>query len=319
MTSGVCMKQDLASRLPHVRGRYTACAPLGQTSWFRTGGNAEVLFKPVDLDDLAAFLAACPQDIPVTVLGVCSNVIIRDGGIPGVTIRMGAGFTDMSVDANGVLTTGAAALDVNVATFAARHSRAGLEFFSGIPGCIGGALRMNAGAYGGETKDVLIDATGVTRAGEIKTLSVDEMGMSYRHSEVDAGFVFTSARFKTSAGEVDEINARMDDIRQKRASSQPIRARTGGSSFANPTPDELEALGLPLDLKIWKMIDEVGGRGLVVGGAQMSEQHCNFMLNANDATSADLENLGEEIRRRVFEKFGYEPRWEIRRVGVSAV
>lgn len=316
--NSVCTKTDLASRLPQVRGRYTAGAPLGQTSWFRCGGAAEVLFKPADEADLAAFLAGCPADIPVTVLGVCSNVIIRDGGIVGVTIRMGAGFTDISVDDDGVVNTGAAALDVNVATVAARHARTGLEFFSGIPGSIGGALRMNAGAYGGETKDVLISATGVTRDGQIKTMTPDEMGMSYRHTDVDEGFVFTSAKFRTEAGNVDAINARMNDIREKRAASQPIRARTGGSTFANPTADELEALGLPADLKIWKMIDEVGGRGLMVGGAQMSEQHCNFMLNANDATAADLEALGEEIRKRVQDKFGYLPRWEIRRIGVAA-
>ena len=308
-------KTNLADRLPVVRGRYTANAPLGATSWFRCGGNAEVLFKPADTEDLAAFLAACPDDIPVTVLGVCSNVIIRDGGIPGVTVRMGAGFTDVDIDADGLLTAGAAVLDVNVATAAQRAGRTGLEFFCGIPGSVGGALRMNAGAYGSETVDVLHSATAIDRAGCIHTYKPGQMDMTYRHCGIPENFVFTSAVFVTTPGDVAIIESNMNEIRNKRASTQPIRARTGGSTFANPTPEELAVHNLPSDLKIWQMIDRVGGRGLTQGGAQMSELHCNFMLNVNEATSADLETLGEEIRRRVKEEYGYEPRWEIKRIG----
>lgn len=316
MSTAPVFKTDLADRLPVVRGRYTANAPLGSTSWFRCGGNAEVLFKPADAEDLAMFLAGCPDDIPVTVLGVCSNVIIRDGGIPGVTVRMGAGFTDVDIDADGLLTAGAAVLDINVATAAQRAGRAGLEFFSGIPGSVGGALRMNAGAYGSETVDVLHTATAIDRTGRIYTYKPSQMDMTYRHCGIPENFVFTSATFVTVPGDKAEIEARMNDIRDKRAATQPIRSKTGGSTFANPTPEELKLAQLPADLKVWQMIDKVGGRGLKVGGAQMSELHCNFMLNVDNATSADLECLGEEIRRRVHAEYGYRPRWEIKLIGV---
>lgn len=319
MTATPAFKGDLADRLPAVRGRYTANAPLGATSWFRCGGNAEVLFKPADIEDLAAFLAGCPDDISVTVLGVCSNVIIRDGGIPGVTVRMGAGFTDIDIDAaTGLVTAGAAALDVNVATAAQRAGRTGLEFLCGIPGSVGGALRMNAGAYGSEIVDVLHSATAIDRGGRIHTYVPSQMDMTYRHCGIPENFIFAGAVFNSQPGDADEIAARMDDIREKRASTQPVRARTGGSTFANPTPAELVAAGLPEGLKIWQMIDKVGARGLTVGGAQMSELHCNFMLNVNDATSADLECLGEEIRRRVHAEYGYMPRWEIKHIGIPS-
>lgn len=306
-------------KLPIVRGRYTENAPLGDTSWFRCGGRAQTLFKPADVDDLAKFLAGCPEDVPITVLGVCSNVIIRDGGIPGVTIKLGGAFADVDVDArSGQVTAGAAALDVNVATAAQRAGRAGLEFFSGIPGSVGGALRMNAGAYGRETVDVLIEATTLDRAGCVRHYKPSQMDMSYRYNGIPENFIFTSATFAATPDDPAAIELRMNDIRERRAASQPIRARTGGSTFANPTPDELVKAGLALDLKAWQMIDKAGCRGLTKGGAQMSEQHCNFMINTGGATSTDLETLGEDVRKRVKDEFGYELRWEIKRLGIPA-
>ncbi len=303
-------------KLPLVRGRYTENAPLGETSWFRCGGRAEVLFKPADSKDLEDFLGGCPEDVPVTVLGVCSNVIIRDGGIKGVVIKLGGAFAESDVDAaNGIVTAGAAALDINVATAAQRAGLAGLEFLSGVPGSVGGALRMNAGAYGHETVDVLIEATTIDRMGMTRRYKPSEMDMSYRYNGIPENFIFTQAKFKVTPDELDAIEARMSAIREKRNATQPVRARTGGSTFANPTPDELKANNLPEGLKSWQMIDKVGGRGLTIGGAQMSELHCNFMLNTGNATSAELEALGEEIRRRVLAEYGYSLRWEIKRIG----
>jgi len=304
-------------RLPAVRGRYTENAPLGDTSWFRCGGRADVLYKPADLEDLMQFLAGCPEDVKVTVLGVCSNVIIRDGGIPGVTIKLGGAFAEIDVDkTTGHVTAGAAALDLNVATMAQRAGRSGLEFLCGIPGSIGGAIRMNAGAYGRETVDVLVEATTVDRAGQVRRYKPSQMDMSYRYNGIPENFIFTSAIFMTGEDDPAHIDRRMNEIKDKRASTQPIRARTGGSTFANPTPDELAALGIQEGMKAWQMIDKVGGRGFSIGGAQMSEQHCNFMLNTGNATSEQLEDLGEEMRRRVKDMFGYGLRWEIKRLGV---
>lgn len=306
----------MLTRLPLVRGRYTENAPLGETSWFRCGGRAEVLYKPADFEDLADFLKGCPEDIPVTVLGVCSNVIIRDGGIMGVTIKLGGAFAEIEVDKDaGVISAGAAALDLNVAVAAQRGGLAGLEFLSGIPGSIGGAIRMNAGAYGRETVDVLLEATTLDRMGVFRHYKPSEMDMSYRYNGIPENFIFTSAKFKGVPDDPAAIEARMNEIKEKRAATQPIRARTGGSTFANPTPDELRAHGLPEGLKAWQMIDKVGGRGLTIGGAQMSDLHCNFMLNTGHATSAELEALGEEVRKRVKDMFGYELRWEIKRIG----
>lgn len=306
----------MLDRLPPVRGRYTQNAPLGDTSWFRCGGCAEVLYKPADADDLAEFLKAAPADIPVRVLGVCSNTIIRDGGIRGVTIRLGGAFAGVAADPEtGMVKAGAAALDVNVAEAARRASLAGLEFLSGIPGTVGGALRMNAGAYGREIADVLVTAHTLDRAGNARSYAPGEMGLGYRHNDLAEDVIFTGATLQATPGAGEEISARMAEIKEKREGSQPIRARTGGSTFANPKPEELQALNLPQTLKAWQMIDAVGGRGLMVGGAQMSDQHCNFMLNTGGATAADLENLGEEIRKRVHDKFGYDLRWEIKRIG----
>lgn len=306
------------NRLPPVRGRYTENAPLGDTSWFRCGGRAEVLYKPADFEDLSKFLSGCPEDIRVTVLGVCSNVIIRDGGIPGVTIKLGGAFAEIDVDPKtGNVSAGAAALDVNVATAAQRAGRTGLEFLSGIPGSVGGAVRMNAGAYGRETVDALVETTTLDRSGQVRHYKPSQMDMSYRYNGIPENFIFTSAIFATTEDSPVIIDERMAAIREKRTSTQPVRARTGGSTFANPTSDELLTAGLPEGLKAWQMIDKVGGRGLTMGGAQMSDLHCNFMLNTGNATSADLEALGEEIRHRVKAEFGYELRWEIKRIGTQ--
>jgi len=302
------------SMLPAVRGRYTENAPLGEVGWFRCGGRADVLFKPEDEDDLASFLAGCPAEIPVHVFGVLSNTIIRDGGIRGVVIRLGREFA--GIETNGVrVTAGAAALDGNVAMAAANAGIAGLEFFSGVPGTIGGALRMNAGAYGTETRDVLVEAVALDRHGNIHRMSPRQMGMSYRHTEVPEDFIFTQGVFTGSSGAQETIKAHIADIKGRRAATQPIREKTGGSTFANPSSQELEAAGLPEGTKAWQLVDRVGGRGLCVGGAAMSELHANFMINTGTATATDLETLGEEIIRRVREQCGIILRWEIKRIG----
>lgn len=305
-----------AAELPAVRGRYTENAPLGAMGWFKCGGTAEILFKPADLEDLCDFLAACPKDIPVQVFGALSNTIIRDGGLPGVTIRLGREFAGIEVDGESVK-AGALALDANVAQVAAENGIAGLEFFSGIPGTIGGALRMNAGCYGTETKDVLVSCEAVDRHGKLHTLTPAQMHMTYRHIGVPEDLIFVSAKFKGQKDNPDKVMERMAEIKMKREASQPIREKTGGSTFANPSPENIAKAGQPEGTKVWQLIDAVGGRGLGIGGAVMSEKHCNFMINEGGATSADLENLGEEIRKRVSEKFGISLRWEIKRVGIN--
>jgi UDP-N-acetylmuramate dehydrogenase len=288
------------SQMPSVRGRLTENAPLAPTSWFRVGGSADILFKPADIDDLGQFLTALPDDIPVTVLGVCSNIIIRDGGIRGVVIKLGRDFTNITHDdETGIVSAGASALDINVAQYAARAGLGGLEFLSGIPGTIGGALRMNAGAYGGEVKDILIDAIFMNRNGVVETVAEADMDLSYRHNGLPSDIIFLSARFKTFPTDTDEALAKIDEIREKRRDTQPTKAQTGGSTFANPD-----------GYKAWELIDAVGGRGLTIGGAMMSDKHCNFMLNDGTATAADLENLGDELRRRVMDKFNIDLRWE---------
>jgi UDP-N-acetylmuramate dehydrogenase len=295
--------------LPPVRGRYTSDAPLGSVGWFRAGGTAEVLFKPADLEDLQTFLAQCPSHITLTILGVLSNTIIRDGGVGGVTIRLGREFAGIDIQDDGLVQVGAAALDVNTAEAAAQAGLTGLEFLCGVPGSIGGALAMNAGAYGGEIKDILVTAQFVDREGILHHLSADDLNMAYRHSEIPAGWMATGAVLKAAGRDAPEaILAHMSSIREKRAATQPIRSQTGGSTFANPKPDELAAAGLPEGTKSWQVVDKVGGRGLQIGGAQMSELHAG-------ATGADLENLGEEIRRRVMDSFGLDMHWEIRRIG----
>lgn len=309
------MSESLIKRLPQVRGRLTENADIGSGTWFRVGGPAEILFRPADREDLSAFLAACPMDVPITVLGVCSNMIIRDGGIRGVVIKLGRDFADIDHDKDGVIKAGAAALDMNVAQYAAREGLGGVEFLSGIPGTIGGALRMNAGAYGGETVDNLIDAKVMDRDGSIHVFTAEDMGMTYRHNNLPDTYIFLSGRFRTIPEASEIIQGRIDEIRARRHESQPVKARTGGSTFANPSVEDLRACGLPDDTKTWQLVDKVGGRGLTIGDASMSEKHCNFMLNNGDATAADLENLGEEIRRRVKDQFGLTLRWEIKRIG----
>ncbi|NNG04328.1 MAG: UDP-N-acetylmuramate dehydrogenase [Inquilinus sp.] len=296
----------LIERLPPLRGRLTENAPLAGVTWFRVGGPAEVMFKPEDLDDLADFLAGCPADVPITVIGVASNLLVRDGGVRGVVIRLGRAFVDIAVD-GGTVTAGAAALDVNVARTARNAGLTGLEFLVGIPGTIGGALRMNAGAYGSEIKDVLVEARAIDRAGKPLTLAPEAMGLSYRHTDVPEDVIFTGAVLRAGPGEKDKIAARMAEIGEARGSTQPVRARTGGSTFANPPGH-----------KAWELIDKAGCRGLRVGGAQVSEMHCNFLINTGDATAGDLETLGETVRDRVREAHGIELRWEIRRIGEPA-
>lgn len=303
-----------ADDLPAVRGSYTDNASLGRKSWFKCGGTAEVLFKPADIEDLQHFLTEKPADIPVTVLGAMSNCIIRDGGIPGVTIRLGKEFGKIDVKGEEVH-AGALALDANVARQAAEAGIGGLEFFSGIPGSIGGALRMNAGCYGTETKDVLVSARAIDGGGNLHTLTSDQMGMTYRHTSTPDDFIFVDAIFRGVSGDADNILKHMEEIKSKREGSQPIKEKTGGSTFANPSVSELAAADLSPDTKVWQIIDKVGGRGLMIGGAQMSEKHCNFMINTGDASASDLENLGEEIRKRVLENFGLRLRWEIKRIG----
>jgi len=293
----------LIERLPQVRGRLTEDAALGPLTWFRVGGPAEVLFRPADPEDLAQFIAGTPADVPVTVIGVGSNLLIRDGGIRGVVVRLGRGFAEIR-RASDTLEAGAGALDVNVALTSQQEAIAGLEFLSGIPGTIGGALRMNAGAYGREMVDVILAAEAIDDRGQIRRLAPAELGLTYRHSGVPDSWIFTKAVLKAEAGDPEAILARIQDIRAQREASQPVRARTGGSTFANPQ-----------GAKAWELIDKAGLRGFQVGGAQVSEKHTNFLINTGEATAADIEGLGEEIRRRVRDMSGIELRWEIRIIG----
>ena len=294
----------LIDRLPTVRGRLTADAPLAAQTWFRVGGAAEVLFRPADADDLADFLARLDAEVAVTVLGVASNLLVRDGGISGVVIRLGRGFAEVAVDGD-LMTIGAGALDSTAAQAALEAGLAGLEFLSGVPGTIGGALRMNAGAYGGEIRDVFVAAEGVNRRGERLSFDAAAMGFEYRKSAVPADVIFTRATLRGAPGDKAEIAARMAEIADKRGETQPVRARTGGSTFKNPPGH-----------KAWELIDRAGCRGLTRGQAQVSEKHCNFLLNLGDATAAELEALGEEVRARVLAHSGVTLEWEIKRVGL---
>ena len=290
--------------LPPVRGELVENAPIARFSWFRVGGPAEVLFTPVDGDDLAGFLAEKPDDIAVTVIGVASNLLVRDGGVEGVVVRLGRGFAGIEIDGAQVR-AGAAAMDINVARACRDASLAGLEFLSGLPGTIGGALRMNAGAYGRELRDVVVSAKALDAAGGAHRLDLAALGFTYRHTSVPEDWIFTEAVLAGEPGERDEIARRMDEIGAAREGSQPIRTRTGGSTFTNPPGD-----------KAWRLIEAAGCRGLRRGGATVSEKHCNFLVNEGEATAADIEELGEEVRRRVLEHSGVALQWEIRRVGV---
>jgi len=296
---------NFLSHLPPVRGRLRADVDLAPLTWFRVGGKADAVFKPADEADLAEFLKNCPTDIPIYPIGVASNLIIRDGGIRGVVIRLGGEFATVMQNKNQI-TAGAAALDTVVAQHAEQAGLAGMEFLSGIPGTIGGALKMNAGAYGSEIKDILHSATAIDRKGKVHKLKAKDLKLSYRHADVPDDWIFTSATLNGTPDEIRDIAARMDDIKAKREATQPVRSRTGGSTFANPQ-----------NLKAWALIDAAGCRGLALGGAQVSELHCNFLLNNGGATAADLENLGEMVRERVLAHSGIDLRWEIQRVGTA--
>jgi UDP-N-acetylmuramate dehydrogenase len=297
---------DLKATMPQLRGRLLANQSLAELTWFRVGGPAQVLFTPSDADDLAYFLARLPAELPVYVVGVGSNLIVRDGGMTGVVIRLSPrGFGETSAQRDTV-SAGAAALDKRVAETAAAANISGLEFFFGIPGTIGGALRMNAGANGAETKDVLVEASGIGRDGSKLNFTNAEMKFVYRNAGVEPSVIFTSARFRGAIAASDVIRARMNEVQSHRETAQPIREKTGGSTFKNP-PGE----------SAWKLIDAAGCRGLRVGGAQVSEMHCNFLINTGDATGHDIETLGETVRARVKENCGIELHWEIKRIGVE--
>jgi UDP-N-acetylmuramate dehydrogenase len=292
--------------IPKIRGRVQENIVLGPTTWFRVGGEAEFLVRPADAEDLAHLLRALAHEMPVTVIGAASNLIIRDGGIAGLVIKLARGFSDIVVEPDGVI-AGAAALDVTVAAHAAAASRAGLEFLSGIPGTIGGAVAMNAGAYGGDVAQILQWAEIVTRSGELVRLNAHDLGLSYRRSNLPPGAVVTRAKFSAVPGEPQDIAARMAEIKASREATQPVRARTGGSTFANPP-----------DMKAWELIDAAGCRGLTRGRAQVSDLHCNFLLNLGEATAAELEGLGEEVREKVRQTSGVSLHWEIKRIGIPA-
>jgi UDP-N-acetylmuramate dehydrogenase len=297
---------DLKAAMPELRGRLLANQSLAELTWFRVGGPAQVLFTPADADDLGYFLAHLPGELAVYVVGVGSNLIVRDGGMPGVVIRLGPrGFGETSAEGD-IVSAGAAALDKRVAEIAASANLGGLEFFFGIPGTVGGALRMNAGANGAETRDVLIEATGIGRDGRKLQFGHADMKFAYRNSGVDASVIFTSARFRGVIAVPDAIRARMNEVQTHRETAQPIREKTGGSTFKNPPGHSA-----------WKLIDAAGCRGLRVGGAQVSEMHCNFLINTGTATGHDIETLGETVRTRVKAHSGIELHWEIKRIGIG--
>ena len=303
---------NLLDRLPPVRGKLEASVTLAPFTWFRVGGPAEVLFQPADEADLADFLRFCPADIPILAVGVGSNLIVRDGGVPGVVIRLSPrGFGQISTDGLQI-TAGAACLDASVAKKAAEAGIAGLEFYRGVPGTIGGALRMNAGCYESETKDVLVSCVAYDRAGQRHEFSCADMGFTYRHTTAPADLIFVSATFQGTADDPAEILGRMDAITQKREQSQPIRDKTGGSTFKNPDP--VQSGGR----KSWQVIDAAGLRGYQIGGAQMSEKHCNFMINTGTATARDLEALGEHVIKQVKATQGVDLHWEIKRIGLES-
>jgi UDP-N-acetylmuramate dehydrogenase len=297
----------LLQRLPKARGRLEANFPLADLTWFRVGGPAEVLFTPADEADLAEVLKSTPLDVPVYVIGVGSNLLVRDGGVPGIVIRLGKSFGDMKIETGHRIRSGTSALDVRVARFALDHSIGGLTFLRGIPGTIGGALRMNGGAYGRETKDVLVEARADDRRGSLHELSNADMQYTYRHCGAPEDLIFTEAQFQGEAGDRDQIARAMDEVTERREATQPIKSRTGGSTFKNPPGH-----------KSWHLIDQAGLRGFSIGPAKVSELHCNFLINEGGATAAQIEELGETIRRRVREKSGIELDWEIKRIGIPA-
>jgi len=293
----------LLERLPKVRGELEENAPLDRETWFRAGGPADVLFRPADRDDLIQFIQKKPKDVPVTVIGYGSNLLVRDGGVAGVVVRMGKRMAEIEI-AGDEVSAGAGAGDVAVSAAARDAGLAGLEFLSGIPGTIGGALRMNAGAYGREMKDIVIECKALDPKGELHKLKLSDLGFDYRHCGIAEDWIFTSTVMRGTRDAKEKIAERMAEIRRAREESQPLRTRTGGSTFANPPGH-----------KAWKLIDEAGLRGFKLGGAMVSEKHTNFLINTGTATGTDIENLGEEIRRRVKAKSGVTLEWEIRRIG----
>jgi len=300
------LSSDLKARMPELRGRLLANQSLAELTWFRVGGPAQALFMPEDEGDLAYFLAHLPAEILVTVIGLGSNLIVRDGGVPGVVIRLGRGFGEVKVEPDARIRAGTAVPDVKVSRAAQEAAIAGLAFFRGIPGAIGGALRMNGGAYGRETKDALIEARGVDRAGRLRVFSNADMHYTYRHCGAPEDVIFTEALFQGAPGDAAAIALEMDKITESREATQPIKSRTGGSTFKNPPGH-----------KAWQLIDAAGCRGLKIGDAQVSEMHCNFLINLGGAIAADIETLGEAVRRRVKENSGVELEWEIKRIGVA--
>ncbi|MDE2411037.1 MAG: UDP-N-acetylmuramate dehydrogenase [Sphingomonadales bacterium] len=294
----------MAALLPKVAGKLTPDAPLAPLVWFKSGGTAQWLFEPKDLADLQAFLRDLDPAVPVMALGLGSNLIVRDGGVSGVVVRLGKAFAKVTKGADLTLECGAGASGILVSSTARDNAIAGLEFLRSIPGTVGGFVRMNGGAYGGEVKDILVDCDVVLRDGSLRTLPVADLRYTYRHSELPDGAIVVAARFKGRTGEPAAIQAEMDRISASREASQPLRSRTGGSTFKNPDGH-----------KAWQLVDQAGCRGLIVGGAQVSEKHCNFLLNLGQATSADIENLGEEVRQRVKANSGIVLEWEIQRVG----
>ncbi len=298
--------EALLKKLPAVGGRLLPNAPLADLTWFKTGGPAEVLYMPADEADLAEFLKNTPREIPVYVIGVGSNLLVRDGGVPGIVIRMGRGFNEINLAGPQQIRAGTAALDMRVAQFALAHSIDLLTFLIGIPGTIGGALRMNGGAHGGETTDVLVSARAVDREGNIKVLQHADMNYTYRHCGASEDLIFTEALFQGKSGSADAIKAQMDAHVEHRVNAQPIKSRTGGSTFKNP-----------LGHKSWQLIDAAGMRGFHIGPAKVSDLHCNFLINEGGATAAQIEELGETVRARVLENSGVVLDWEIRRIGIS--
>lgn len=298
------IRSQIMDEIPTTRGIITQNAPLAGINWFRTGGNAEVLFQPADADDLRSFLIELKPRIPITVLGLGSNSLIRDGGVPGIVIHLGKNFNEINFDGEDIL-VGAGALDVAVSRACRDHSLTGLEFLNGIPGTIGGALRMNAGAYGREIADVLISAKAFDRSGKIHELSAKEFGFAYRHIAIEEDWIFVSTRMRGLTDDRAKIDARMSEIASDRRSAQPIQQQTSGSTFKNP-PGQ----------KAWQLIEAAGCRGLSVGDAVVSEQHCNFLINLGTATAKDLETLGEEVRDRVKHQSGVLLEWEIKRIGI---
>ena len=296
---------ELSAAMPELRGRLIANQPMADITWFRVGGPAQVMFSPADEQDLCYFLSHLPAEVPVAVVGVGSNLLVRDGGIEGVVVRLARGFNETSVEGS-IVRAGTAVPDVRLAQAAAEAGIAGLAFYRGVPGSVGGALRMNAGAYNRETKDVLVEARAVDRKGNVHVLKNADFGFSYRHAKAPKDLVFTQATFRGEPGDRAAIKAEMEKITEAREATQPIKTRTGGSTFKNPAGK-----------KAWQLIDAAGCRGLVIGDAQVSELHCNFLINRGKASAAEIEALGEEVRRRVKENSGVELEWEIVRIGAA--